>query len=256
MKNEGQIDKGLVIHLNASDERGVDIIRMQISQFVKSKTMFHVGMKFVILDEIDYMTKNAQQALKYLIQEYSQNVRFCLICNYISRIEEGLQNEFIRLKFNQLPEELIISFLYNISQKESLGYSLDTIKLIQQLFKSDIRNMINFMQSNHNNAVVNVVSKDVWEKLYSLFLNKTKPDAIKKFIHETSCAFNIDKKNMLKDFMNYLIREKQSLLSLTEPNNFLDFVENLVHNMNCPHNHFVNYAVSYLCEIIPAHGLI
>ena len=55
-----------MIHLNASDERGIDIIRNQINNFVNSKTMFTNGIKFVILDEVDYMTKNAQQALKYL----------------------------------------------------------------------------------------------------------------------------------------------------------------------------------------------
>ena len=99
-----------MIHLNASDERGIDIIRNQINQFVHSKTLFNKGMKFVILDEVDYMTKNAQQALRYLLQNYSSSVRFCLICNYISRIDEGLQNEFIRLRFNQLPEQKITHF--------------------------------------------------------------------------------------------------------------------------------------------------
>ena len=110
-----QKTKGLTIHLNASDERGIDIIRNQINQFVNSNALFHNGMKFVILDEVDYMTNNAQQALRYLLQNYNNNVRFCLICNYISRIDDGLQNEFIRLRFNQLPEKDIISFLKNMN---------------------------------------------------------------------------------------------------------------------------------------------
>ena len=63
-----QLNKGLMIHLNASDERGIDIIRNQINNFVNSKTLFNVGIKFIILDEVDYMTKNAQLALKYLLQ--------------------------------------------------------------------------------------------------------------------------------------------------------------------------------------------
>ena len=66
--------KGLKIHLNASDDRGIDIIRNQINQFVNTKTLFGEGTKFVILDEVDYMTKNAQQALRYLIQQYSVNM--------------------------------------------------------------------------------------------------------------------------------------------------------------------------------------
>ena len=145
-----QQNKGLMIHLNASDERGIDIIRNQINQFVNSKNLFFSGMKFVILDEVDYMTKNAQQALRYLLQTYSENVRFCLICNYISRIEEGLQNEFLKLRFNQLPESEIIPFLKNVSIKEKLDLKDESIKLIQKLYKSDIRSMINFIQSNQN----------------------------------------------------------------------------------------------------------
>ena len=63
-------NKDLVIHLNASDDRGIEIIRTHINSFVSSKNLFSKGMKFVVLDEVDYMTKNAQQALKYLIQNY------------------------------------------------------------------------------------------------------------------------------------------------------------------------------------------
>ena len=74
-KND-QRGKEYKIHLNASDDRGIDIIRNQIYSFVQTKILFGKGLKFVILDEVDYMTKNAQQALRYLIQQYSKNVRF------------------------------------------------------------------------------------------------------------------------------------------------------------------------------------
>ena len=107
-ERNNQVHKGLIIHLNASDERGIDIIRNQIRQFVVSDTLFVTGLKFVILDEVDYMTKHAQQSLKYLLQYSNTNVRFCLICNYISRIDDSLQSEFMRLRFNQLPELDII----------------------------------------------------------------------------------------------------------------------------------------------------
>ena len=121
-KKNNQENKGLMIHLNASDERGIDIIRNQINNFVNSKTMFTNGIKFVILDEIDYMTKNAQQALKYLLQEYQENIRFCLICNYISKIDESLQNEFVKLRFNQLPKQDIIDFLSKINTGRKIKF--------------------------------------------------------------------------------------------------------------------------------------
>ena len=137
---QGDINsKNLMIHLNASDERGIDIIRNQINSFVNSKSLFNNGMKFVVLDEVDYMTKNAQIALKYLLQGYNSNVRFCLICNYISRIDESLQNEFMKLRFNQLPENEIIKFLRNINEHEALNIGDESLQLIQQLFNSDIR---------------------------------------------------------------------------------------------------------------------
>lgn len=74
-KKNGIQTKELIIHLNASDDRGIDVVRNQIQQFVKSRPLFLKGLKFIILDEVDYMTKTAQQALRHLIQEYT-NVRF------------------------------------------------------------------------------------------------------------------------------------------------------------------------------------
>ena len=90
-KNNNQNSNELTIHLNASDDRGIYTIRNQIYQFVNSKSLFNKGLKIIILDEVDYMTKSAQQALKYLLNEvHSNNVRFCLICNYISKIDKSL----------------------------------------------------------------------------------------------------------------------------------------------------------------------
>jgi len=161
-----QKSKDLMIHLNASDERGIEIIRNQISQFVNAKSLFSSGLKIVILDEVDYMTKNAQQALKYLLQDYRQNIRFCLICNYISRIDESLQNEFVHLRFNELPREKIHDFLTVISQSEKLNMNNSAINSIQRLFKSDIRSMINYMQANHTYVHEHkVIENIVWERL-------------------------------------------------------------------------------------------
>jgi len=248
-------NKDLIIHLNASDERGIDIIRNQINFFVNSKPLFHTGMKFVILDEVDYMTKNAQQALRYLLQNYTGSVRFCLICNYISKIDEGLQNEFIRLRFNQLPKDDIIQFLNNISESEKLNISLKSLSCIQKLYKSDIRSMINFMQSNqdivklqNNEPIIYIIDSDVWENIIEMILNSKNIEVVKNYIHKVSTEYNIDKKNIINDFLNYIIRNHSKYVS----KEFLNFVENLMHSQIQNNNTHIYYSLSRLSSFISA----
>jgi replication factor C subunit 3/5 len=245
-------NKDLIIHLNASDERGIDIIRNQINCFVNSKPLFNTGMKFVILDEVDYMTKNAQQALRYLLQNYSSNVRFCLICNYISKIDEGLQNEFIRLRFNQLPKDDIIKFLSHISNSEKLKLSQKSLECIQKLYKSDIRSMINFMQSNQSIAinetdeVCHIIDNEIWETLLEKITKREKIESIQSYVHNISIQFNIDKKNIIKDFLNYIIRNYPQFVEKT----FLHFIENLMHSQIQNNNIHIYYSLSKLSSII------
>jgi DNA polymerase III delta prime subunit len=240
-EKNGQKNSGLMIHLNASDERGIDIIRNQINQFVHSKTLFNKGIKFVILDEVDYMTKNAQQALRYLLQNYSSSVRFCLICNYISRIDEGLQNEFIKLRFNQLPQDNIVQFLGTIAKNEGLIISDKSIHLIQKLYNSDIRSMINFMQSNQNikDNEFFIIHDNIWEILYDKLINQESHIKLNIFIQEISTNYNIDKKNIIKNYLNYIIRNKQHLIT----KEFLLFIENIMHSTDCKNSYYVNYSL-------------
>jgi DNA polymerase III delta prime subunit len=243
-------NKDLVIHLNASDERGIDIIRNQINSFVNSKPLFNTGMKFIILDEVDYMTKNAQQALRYLLQNYTGSVRFCLICNYISKIDEGLQNEFIRLRFNQLPKNDIIQFLKHISDSENLNISEKSLSCIQKLYKSDIRSMINFMQSNQfisgNTEKMFIIDNDVWEVLVEMIKKREKIDKIKIYIDNLSNQYNIDKKNIIKDFLNYIIRNYLEQVD----SKFLSFVENLMHSQIQNNDIHIYYSLSKLSSFV------
>jgi DNA polymerase III delta prime subunit len=197
------------------------------------------------------MTKNAQQALRYLLQNYSNNVRFCLICNYISKIDEGLQNEFIRLRFNQLPKNEIIKFLNYISIKENLNLSEKSLSCIQKLYKSDIRSMINFIQSNqdivvlnnkNSNNTFNIIDNDVWDNLIKKITDREKLESIYNYIQDISQNYNIDKKNIIKDFLNYIIRNNKVMLT----SEFLIFVENIMHSQNSNTEIIINYSLSRL----------
>jgi replication factor C subunit 3/5 len=240
-----QQNKGTVIHLNASDERGIDIIRNQIYQFVKSKNFFEVGTKFVILDEVDYMTKNAQQALKYLLQSSMYNVRYCLICNYISKIDESLKNEFICIRFNQLPKQDIFGFIRTISDDEHLNLTDSAIQTIQEIYNSDIRSMINFIQLNQNSSSwnKNIITNEIWEQLYvKLHTLSEKSEDISRHIHNISIQYNIDKKNLMKQYFNYIIRNKKSEVTIY----FLNTVESIMHSTDSNMNHIINFFIEKL----------
>ena len=239
-------NKGLMIHLNASDERGIDIIRNQINSFVNSKSLFGDGMKFVILDEVDYMTKTAQIALRYLLNNYNNNfnVRFCLICNYISRIDESLQTEFVRMRFNQLPENDILKFLQKINQNENLKIKEDILISIQKHFMSDIRSMINYMQSNQDLIhECKIIKNELWVQLTKYFKKTTKNtksikiDSILKKINKISREYNIEPKNIIKNYLNYIIRNYPIT---TE---FLYNIENIMHVQDCKTEHLLNYII-------------
>ena len=219
--------KGSVIHLNASDERGIDIIRNQILQFVRTNNFFENCTKFVILDEVDYMTKNAQQALKYLLQSSNYNVRFCLICNYISKIDESLKKEFICIRFNQLPKKDTSIFIKDICKNENLNMDDKQINKLLEVYNSDIRSMINFIQLNQNALQNNdcILSNEVWDKLHTMIKNKDNLDNVIIFIHEISLKYNIDKKTIIKKYMNYIIRLRPAYIN----NEFLVLCETILH---------------------------
>lgn len=232
-------NKSLVIHLNASDERGIDIIRNQIYQFVKTKNLFETGYKFVVLDEVDYMTKNAQQALKYLLQTCGNNVKFFLICNYISKIELSLQHEFVCIRFNQLPKQKIREFIRDICVKEGVNLTDQNIDTIQNLHKSDIRSMINFIQLNQNVPVQqsNIIDDTIWERLRCLFIEKMPQKDIKVFINRMSIHYNIDKKQIIKDYYNYLILNQSVTPEIIEK------MEVVIHNYDCNIDVLINFFI-------------
>jgi replication factor C subunit 3/5 len=210
-ENNNEVNKSLIIHLNASDERGIDIIRNQINNFVNSNCLFIKGLRFVILDEVDYMTKNAQQALKYLLEDNKNSIRFCLICNYISKIDYALQSLFIRIKFNELPKKDIICMLNNIKNNERLDCNISTFENLYNYYKSDVRSMINHLQSKKNDKILN-------NKNYENITKYAKTNDLSNFIkylNGISNNYNIDKKNIIKNYSSYVIFDfKDNIIEL------------------------------------------
>ena len=239
-KNHNNNVKGSVIHLNASDERGIDIIRNQIYSFVRTRNFFMNGLKFVILDEVDYMTKNAQQALKYLLQSNFTDVRFCLICNYISKIETSLKNEFLCIRFNQLPKLEVQYFIEDICSKENIEINDTIINNIQHIYNSDIRSIINFIKLNQNIDTIqnNIINVKILNDLYELIRSQENVNKIFAYIHNISIQYNNDKKNIILSFFEFLIRTNKVL-----DHEILYCMESIIHTQDVNNNYLLKYFI-------------
>ncbi|KAJ2391827.1 Subunit of heteropentameric Replication factor C (RF-C) [Coemansia sp. RSA 2611] len=139
----------MVLELNASDDRGIDVIRDQIKTFASTRTVFSSGLKLVILDEADAMTTPAQAALRRVIEKYTKNVRFCIICNYVSKIIPAVQSRCTRFRFAPLKLSDINGRLDLIVEREGVNISEEGKDALIKLSGGDMRRVLNVLQACH-----------------------------------------------------------------------------------------------------------
>ncbi|KAF9131328.1 Subunit of heteropentameric Replication factor C (RF-C) [Mortierella sp. 14UC] len=154
----GPMWKSMTMELNASDDRGIDVVREQIKNFASTKKIFSSGFKLIILDEADMMTQTAQNALRRVVEKYTKNVRFCIICNYVSKIIPALQSRCTRFRFGPLELSQVDSRLDHIIQNEGVKITDEGRKALLQLSKGDMRRALNILQACH--AGYEVVDED------------------------------------------------------------------------------------------------
>ena len=142
----------MVIHLNASDERGIAVVKGQIETFTRANSICGKRGKVIILDEVDYMTRNAQCSLKVLMERLSTNVSMILICNYIQKIPECLRSHFIHIQFHAPPIKTVGLLIRDIVNKENAVISEQTVSAIIEAHYPDIRSMINTLQTVTSSA--------------------------------------------------------------------------------------------------------
>merc|ERR1712156_24659 len=137
----------MVLELNASDDRGIGIVRGQILNFASTRTIFNSGYKLVILDEADAMTNDAQNALRRIIEKFTDNVRFCLIGNYLSKIIPALQSRCTRFRFGPLGKEQILPRLEHVCKEEKIDIDEEGKESLMRLAQGDMRKVLNILQS-------------------------------------------------------------------------------------------------------------
>ncbi|KAJ1503849.1 hypothetical protein HMI55_000549, partial [Coelomomyces lativittatus] len=141
--------KNMILELNASDDRGIDVVRDQIKTFASTQNMFSSSFKLIILDEADSMTQIAQAALRRIIEKYSSHVRFCILCNYISKLIPALQSRCTRFRFHPIDDLSIQQRLETIAKIENLELRPDGLSAILKLSQGDMRRALNILQSSH-----------------------------------------------------------------------------------------------------------
>eukprot|EP01097_Dermamoeba_algensis_P008097 TRINITY_DN5265_c0_g1_i1.p1 TRINITY_DN5265_c0_g1~~TRINITY_DN5265_c0_g1_i1.p1 ORF type:complete len:369 (-),score=67.64 TRINITY_DN5265_c0_g1_i1:85-1128(-) len=137
----------MTLELNASDDRGIDVVREQIKDFASTQKIFAKGFKLIILDEADAMTGAAQAALRRVIEKYSKNTRFCLICNHVSKITPAIQSRCTRFRFSPLKDEHMITRIAQIAKLEKVTLDDSAMKSIIKLSTGDMRKALNILQS-------------------------------------------------------------------------------------------------------------
>ena len=167
-----QLDCDHII-LNASSERGIDIIRDRVRDFASTKSA-DTNIKIIFLDEADHLTPDAQTALRNTMETYSRNCRFILTCNYINRIIEPLKSRCISVKFDNLPPEDILNRLKYICEQEKIPYELEALQKIISITKSDMRSAINKIEEHKDGVLLSKIPDQVDQAkdLYSLIEKK------------------------------------------------------------------------------------
>lgn len=141
----------MVLDINASEERGIDVVRNKIKNFIMTKGIHNCepSFKLVILDEADAMTKEAQNMLVNIMENYIHNARFCLICNYIKKMNPALLSRCSIMKFLPLKREKMVDKINEISRKYNFDVSNDGINTLIKISNGDMRKVINIVQATH-----------------------------------------------------------------------------------------------------------
>lgn len=145
----GDSYRNMVLELNASDDRGIDVVRDTIKGFVSMKQMWSNGIKLVILDEADAMSSSAQMALRRVLEKYVANARFCIICNYVNKIIPALQSRCTKFRFGPLPPAAARARVAEIAKGENVQLADGALDALLGLAEGDMRRALNVLQSAH-----------------------------------------------------------------------------------------------------------
>jgi len=194
----GESWKENFLELNASDERGIDVVRNKVKDFARTRAIGNVEFKVIYLDESDALTKEAQQALRRTMESYTRTCRFILSCNYVSKIIDPIQSRCAIFRFKPLSKEEIFEIIDVVAKKEALKISSEAKEALFNMTKGDVRRLENTLQS------AAVLNKNIDEKaIYSIAAFAKPKEIIEILTLAVSGKFKDSRSLLLKTMLNH-----------------------------------------------------
>ncbi|NQU98337.1 replication factor C small subunit [Candidatus Woesearchaeota archaeon] len=187
-----------LLELNASDERGIDVIRVKVKDFARTRSIGNVPFKIIYLDECDALTKEAQQALRRTMENYTQTCRFILSCNYSSKIIDPIQSRCTVFRFKPLSQKDLFNIMDKIAKNENIKIDSGAKDALYELSGGDCRRVENVLQASA------AISNNITETLIFEMASVARPKEVKEVLdHCVKKDFLKAKSELLKTMLEY-----------------------------------------------------
>ena len=184
-----------LLELNASDERGIDVIRHKVKDFARTRSIGDVPFKIIYLDECDALTKEAQQALRRTMENYSQTTRFILSANYSSKIIDPIQSRCAMFRFRPLEQSHLNQIIVNIKAKEHLNIDPKAVDALIEISSGDCRKLENVLQC------CAALSKDITPDVVYSVSSIAHPKEVKELLDLAVSSKFLEARNLLLSVM-------------------------------------------------------
>jgi replication factor C small subunit len=183
------------LELNASDERGIDVVRGKIKEFARTSPIGGAGFKIIFLDEADALTSDAQAALRRTMERYSRICRFVLSCNYSSKIIDPIQSRCAVFRFRPLPKEAIVNYLAMIVEKEGATITEEALEALVHVAQGDMRKAVNSLQ------VAASLGEDITIEVVYQTTGTARPEEVRSLLETALSGDFIEARTILDEIM-------------------------------------------------------
>lgn len=183
------------LELNASDERGIDVVRQKVKAFARTKSLGEIPFKIILLDESDALTKDAQHALRRIMEMFTATCRFILSCNVSSKIIDPIQSRCALFRFKPIEKKDITKIIEKIAKEEGFKINNEAIETLFTKSNGDLRRVINLLQASSS------ISKNITKEILYEVISEAHPHEVKSIL-ETALKGNfLDAREKLLETM-------------------------------------------------------